>query len=636
MEKIKEFLTNRSKLIIVAIIILALALPFIVNQVLKQQDLRQRANTANPVTITLSPSTKDLTLNEEFEVSIMVDTNGNDISAVDGSLLYDPAQLTLDSLTAGANYKLNQETATLDPYAQPFTLYNDSVQPSIGSSIILAVAKFKAITKGTATVKFGSTSTRSLKIAASGSSSNVPLSQSGEPKGIYTIGDGSSVGGDCDAGGGKLKDGCSCNVNSDCSSNKCVDVVSTVETNKVCEAASPTPTCTPRPACLDEVPKCALPEPEGGWCSTSSAQACVNNIAGGGSIIACPDDKASLFFYYCVDGTNGILGDSSTCQSTSQFIEQAKLKCNPNNTTDTSACLESVALVVNVYSDANKDGGGYDYLQGDRVIPNVPVTVTTPLGAKSGKTDQYGKFYYSMLDKDTTVGKELGEMTASITIPSGYSGTSTQGYTVLNGTHGGVDFPLKKGEDPIPTATLAPTATPIPGDTTLNLKVQLPGIGSGPVNLGLNNTPIHPQRKATIKLFDNTNTAIKTVEGIATYNNSTSNYEGVFSLGPEFATGSYSIKMKLDNALYKSIPGIVQITKGTTNQNSTVATLITGDLNADNTLGVFDWTYIIACIKKESSCTNEMKLLSDLNDNGVIDEPDVQILQRGFAIRDGD
>lgn len=36
-------------------------------------------------------------------------------------------------------------------------------------------------------------------------------------------------------------------------------------------STSPTPTCMPRPSCLDSEPRCLIPEPIGGWCSTSTA-----------------------------------------------------------------------------------------------------------------------------------------------------------------------------------------------------------------------------------------------------------------------------------------------------------------------------------------------------------------------------
>jgi hypothetical protein len=84
----------------------------------------------------------------------------------------------------------------------------------------------------------------------------------------------------------------------------------------------------------------------------------------------------------------------------------------------------------------------------------------------------------------------------------------------------------------------------------------------------------------------------------------------------------------------------MQITGGVTNASTiwtgTPRNLISGDLNNDNTLGIIDWTYMIACVKNEAACTSAIRGLADLNDNGSVDEIDVQILQRGFALRDGD
>jgi hypothetical protein len=418
MKQVKSFIKSRQKLVIAVVIILALALPFIVNQVLKQQDIRQRADTANPVTMTLSPTTKTVDINETFDVILTSDTNGNDISALEGYLTFSSNVLNLTEVVGGQNYTVVANTSDQN---SSIVIYNNSAQPSMGPNVTIATFRFKAVAAGSSEVKFGSKGVdRPLRIAASGSSTNIPLSSAGEPKGNYTV---------------------STNVSPTRNQDQ-----------------PPTPTFTPIPT-------------------------------------------------------------------------------------------------------------------------NHPTTIP-----------------------------------GTITPTNSPTPTST----------------------PVPTATLAPTATPIPGDTTLSLKVQLPGIGNGPVNLGLNSTPIHPQRETTVEIFDNTNTKVKTVNGIMTYNNSSSNYEGTFSLGPDFSTGSYSVKVKLTNTLLKLIPGIVQITKGASNQSSSTSTLITGDLNNDNTLGVFDWTFMIACVKNESSCTADIEGDADLNDNGSIDELDVQILQRGFAIRDGD
>lgn len=190
---------------------------------------------------------------------------------------------------------------------------------------------------------------------------------------------------------------------------------------------------------------------------------------------------------------------------------------------------------------------------------------------------------------------------------------------------------------PAPTLTLAPTTTPVPGETNIRLGIILPGIGNGSANLGLNPNPIHPQRVTSVQILDINNSLVKQVSGPMTYNSSSGKYLGVFALGKDFTTGSYNIKIKLDNTLAKIIPVIFQITKGQ-DANTTVnfSVLTPGDLNGDNTLGIIDWTLMIACIKNETACTEQVRGLADLNDNGTIDELDVQLLQRGFAIRNGD
>ncbi len=190
---------------------------------------------------------------------------------------------------------------------------------------------------------------------------------------------------------------------------------------------------------------------------------------------------------------------------------------------------------------------------------------------------------------------------------------------------------------PIPTATSAPTATPIPGDTLLRIATYLPGIGSGAANLGLNSTPIHPQREGTLTILNTNSEVIKTVTGPIQYSSESGVYSGTFALGTTFPTGIYNIKLRMNNTLVKLYPSAMNIASGQNNsQTGTNPTLIPGDLNSDNSLGVFDWTYMIACIKDEAACTSAIRLLADLNDNGSVDEKDVQILQRGFALRDGD
>lgn len=418
MDRLRSVFNKKPRLIAVAVFIVALSLPIVISQVLREQDIRQGAQSANPVSLSFSPFSKNVKVNDVIEVTLKINTNGNDISAVEGYLKYVPADLSLIEITGGQNYTVvNPNT---DPNVfKPIVIYNQTANPAIGSDVTLAVIKFKALKEGQTEVLFGPIGSSPLKIAASGSSTNVTTSQTAS--GNYTV------------------------------------------------AGNISPTTT--------------------------------------------------------DTTN----------------------TSPSPTTKTE--------------DTNS--------------PPPPDSPTqTP--------------------------------------------TATQ----------------------VPTATLIPTATSIPGDTGININIQLPGIGKGSASLGLNATPIHPQRNATVQLLDNTNSVVKTVTSLMVFTPDASAYFGQFSLGPDFQSGSYTAKIRLDNTLNKNLSGVVSITKGVLNA-STVWTanpvsLISGDLNNDNTLGVIDWTYMIACVKNESSCTAEIRKLADLNDNGSVDELDVQILQRGFALRNGD
>ena len=190
---------------------------------------------------------------------------------------------------------------------------------------------------------------------------------------------------------------------------------------------------------------------------------------------------------------------------------------------------------------------------------------------------------------------------------------------------------------PTPTSTPVPTVTVAPNETAVTLALTLPGIGKVS---GDNTSPKRATRQATVIVYDSSNTAVTTEKmGTVTYNSATGKYEGTVGLGNSIATpsGSYIVKVKLDNTLLKRLPGIVTITKNQTNTTSE-ATLVSGDINQDNTLGIEDYTSVLACYNNASGCTQQISVLADINDNGEVvgDTDDYQILQRGFAIRNGD
>lgn len=197
---------------------------------------------------------------------------------------------------------------------------------------------------------------------------------------------------------------------------------------------------------------------------------------------------------------------------------------------------------------------------------------------------------------------------------------------------------------PAPTATPRPTTTttPVPtgptptggqngGAKSLSLKISLPGIGKGTnPNVNLNNAPKRPTRDINIKVINaqGTETAIN---GTIPYNTTTGKFEGTASLGSALADGPYTVKVRMDNSLWKAVPGIIQLANGAITLPEII--LVTGDVSQDNQMNIDDYNALTGCFGK-TSCTNFAKI--DLNDDGTIDDLDLSIMIAAFLKRNGD
>ena len=174
MEKIFSlFRTHKKPFILGVLAVLALSIPIIVAQVLKQQDIRQRAAAGDPVTLSFSPNSKTVNINDTIDVQLVMNTNTNDVSALDVTLKYDSTKLALQSVTAGSNY--TYLSAANNPGSQNVVLVNQTSNVTTSSNIIAATFAFKAIAVGTAHISLDSST---IKIAASGFTGNVPLTNS--------------------------------------------------------------------------------------------------------------------------------------------------------------------------------------------------------------------------------------------------------------------------------------------------------------------------------------------------------------------------------------------------------------------------------------------------------------------------
>jgi len=203
---------------------------------------------------------------------------------------------------------------------------------------------------------------------------------------------------------------------------------------------------------------------------------------------------------------------------------------------------------------------------------------------------------------------------------------------------------------PNPTATPTPSSTPIPTPTTgviptatsyptptiganekkLQISVDIPGINSAE-----NPSPIHPQRKALIQVFNSANTKVKEVTHPLTIGTDFK-YKATIGLGADLADGSYLARVKLSNMISKQSSAILPIS-GTGNGPVFLESLISGDVNQDNELSILDYNLLIDCSKNNvCQTTDEGQKTSDLNDDGKIDGKDLNLLYTGFASRKGE
>lgn len=189
---------------------------------------------------------------------------------------------------------------------------------------------------------------------------------------------------------------------------------------------------------------------------------------------------------------------------------------------------------------------------------------------------------------------------------------------------------------PVPTSTPSITPTPTSVNTTINLQLQLPGIGIG----GGNAHPLHPLRPITFYLYNiDTNTLI-TKENSVVFDGSYF-VRPVISLG-DIPDGTYQVFIHSPQYLTTRLAqttstNSIQIKNGQTIQVTPNA-LIAGDIApihsstyGDNVLDIIDYNALLSCYGRNasrSSCMN--KQAADLDDNGIIDAIDYNIMLRGF------
>lgn len=224
----------------------------------------------------------------------------------------------------------------------------------------------------------------------------------------------------------------------------------------------------------------------------------------------------------------------------------------------------------------------------------------------NSSTDNAGAFSFSGICD--------GQYVLSPTLPSGVNVLSPVGgnYNIIIAGGNSVsdrDFALTEATTltgtviltPIPTAsgtpsgTLTPTPTASQSATSLNMYLQLSGIGiSTNSALRINDHPQRPQRRVHTNIYNSNNVQVASISSNVNFDPETGLYKGNITLSNNFPSGPYLVKVRVDNTLWKNIPGIQNIVSGTTNE-SLPAQLITGDLNQDNVINLLDYNIFLSC-----------------------------------------
>ncbi len=156
------------------------------------------------------------------------------------------------------------------------------------------------------------------------------------------------------------------------------------------------------------------------------------------------------------------------------------------------------------------------------------------------------------------------------------------------------------------------------------------GIGKN-TNVGQNNKLSSPFVKTQVELLDKNNKDIRDITMNIVYNPTTGEFNDIIPLGSNIPAGTYKIKVRTNNSLWKDA-GNITLTPGQ-KANLPSINLVSGDLNQDNRLDLSDYTAIISCITNKS-CTAGS--IADLNQDGKFDEEDLNILYSNFKTRQGD
>lgn len=192
--------------------------------------------------------------------------------------------------------------------------------------------------------------------------------------------------------------------------------------------------------------------------------------------------------------------------------------------------------------------------------------------------------------------------------------------------------------------------TPVPGNTYLNFRIGIDGIGSTPrVPIGGNKNPNNIWRGLNFRIYNTTtNTLSFTGTNITfNYNQDSEKFELLYDLPSveNLPNGSYNIYMNGPGFLTNQYPGSFSINQGqVTDLTSNNFYLITGNVNnsdlSENRIDLMDYNLMLSCSiysQDRTACDQgeNNQTYTDLNDDGIVNEDDYTLFLKEFANQQG-
>lgn len=185
----------------------------------------------------------------------------------------------------------------------------------------------------------------------------------------------------------------------------------------------------------------------------------------------------------------------------------------------------------------------------------------------------------------------------------------------------------------------AAPAAPAAGGTSLSLNLKLGAIGG----TGENADPKTKTKDVRVCIYaltaDPTNDATActnaalTKTGTLSFGTNGRYSSATFDIGSTLPTGQYQVFVKSGKYLRKRVAGTPTITAGAVNQIPQTS-LIQGDINNDNSVDIRDYNALLACFDKNAD--TEACKAADVDDSGKVDGVDYKFFIESLSVKEGD